>query len=256
MGTHCTGRHPDLGPPPAVADDARDATSCLSQSAAVAELHKGRAELRAVLSARGRGQKDAFDVEAKTEPTEHDLIVERLKRAEKPVPSLYTLSMTDRPKSRLPPTGFFPNRRPATAWSSGRPTTASSNTTAMSSRTGFPESDASDLTIGEDGSSLAGNPLAAVRRRRRQDGDEFSIRNLLRRSEACAECDGDTEDLQVQAARPCTPDVRISTPYVKGNSRGSPSVRRSLTTDASPNFSAVAQTPTYATGHGEVLLLE
>merc|ERR1712125_53804 len=126
-----------------------------------------------------------------------------------------TLSQTARPaEARRPPTGFFPKRRPTTAWSSSSLTTASVNTGTLSSRSGFVESDAagSDLTLGEDG-SLAGNPLGAVRRRRRQDPDDLSIRNLLRRSEAGAMCD-DTER-QATGARPCTPDVRINPAQTK-----------------------------------------
>lgn len=139
------------------------------------------------------------------EPSEQDLVVEGLKRASRPVPSLWGWSKSAR--------GDFAgstNYRPATA-SSCRSTATSGGSVMSMMWTGASTGDfevaaGSDLTIGGDGSALVGNPLEAVRRRRGGGGSgagaaegELGIRCLLQRYQ------GPT----VERSRPQTPDVRV-----------------------------------------------
>mmetsp|Transcript_17023 Transcript_17023/g.49812 ORF Transcript_17023/g.49812 Transcript_17023/m.49812 type:complete len:449 (+) Transcript_17023:101-1447(+) len=225
----------------AVLPESLGAPAVVPLGTAQAELEAGRELLRH--SARGP---------APGEPTEQELLVERVKRAERPPPNTYRMqSASARPAEagRRPLTGFFPDRRPLTAWSSGRPTTASSGAGTTSSRSaawsclrGEAEAGASDLTAGDDGAPLAGNPLEAVRRRRRNVGeDEHSLRMLMRRSEA--------EPPETQAPegapRPATPDVRVGPAQLRtrGGLRG-------------PRPEREAPSPSLRTAVGEVLLLE
>lgn len=169
------------------------------------------------------------------EPSEQDLVVESLKRAERPTNSLLSArtgtSRGTARSSRLheavgkrPPTSFVPPRRECrTAWckasSMGSASTAYTSSAANTSRSiltaGGAECPDSELTAGDDGAALAGNPLAAIRRRRNRaferGDDEEDIRNLLKRFEA-----GVDQQERPQASnegpfsRPATSDVRIS----------------------------------------------
>jgi hypothetical protein len=105
---------------------------------------------------------------------------------------------------------------------------------------------ASDLTSGEDGSSLAGNPLAVIRRRRRAGAaSDLEIRNLLRRFEG-KEVDVEDTRLPSRATTPnrlAPPDVRIRSLASRGGLGSSQS--------------AGNLRPTFSTQEGgEVLLLE
>eukprot|EP00927_Polykrikos_kofoidii_P030389 TRINITY_DN26146_c0_g1_i1.p1 TRINITY_DN26146_c0_g1~~TRINITY_DN26146_c0_g1_i1.p1 ORF type:complete len:649 (+),score=103.74 TRINITY_DN26146_c0_g1_i1:138-2084(+) len=226
-------------------------------SAAVAELHASVAKLRATplasrspnmgcLEAEGISSSGTDARNSNNEPTEQDLVVEGVKRAKKPTAHFWK-SASARPACHRPALGFFPDRRGLrSAWSSGgssastmyRPATASSELNTSRSTASGPglvdgECASSDLTTGDDGSALVGNPLSACRRRRRiersQGEDELNIRNLLRlhhsggnmegtpwSSVPGEKCDapltaprrGVAED-PAAAMRPGTPDVRI-----------------------------------------------
>jgi hypothetical protein len=230
-----------------------------SGGSAVAELHSRLAEQQLSgtpvcagkpgdVDSNGHPILDGEDAASKTgtEPSEQDLIIEGLKRAQKPMSTLgmYTARTSGSGSAK----GFLPDRRPPSSWNGPncrppsswghqsnvstlyRPSTSggfselnSSRTTSFSMAGGFDtEAPSSDLTTGDDGGSLAGNPLAVARRRRRLEHasgtEQFSIRDLMRRSEPVAHSpppassNGDLEETLTSAAdllRPGTPDVRI-----------------------------------------------
>eukprot|EP00930_Biecheleria_cincta_P034081 TRINITY_DN23587_c0_g1_i1.p1 TRINITY_DN23587_c0_g1~~TRINITY_DN23587_c0_g1_i1.p1 ORF type:complete len:591 (-),score=101.49 TRINITY_DN23587_c0_g1_i1:319-2091(-) len=169
------------------------------------------------------------------EPSEQDLIVESLKRAERPANSLWSArtgtSRGTARSSRLPealgkrpPTSFVPPRRECrTAWgkapSMGSASTAYTSSAANTSRSILTARGAdapdSELTAGDDGAALAGNPLAAIRRRRNRaferGEDEEDIRSLLKRFEAGVDQQEAPQAFgDVPISRPGTSDVRIS----------------------------------------------
>jgi Leucine-rich repeat (LRR) protein len=200
-------------------------TSTQDYSVAVAELHARRAELVSVHSKDGRNGKlnGQHQDSGNSEPSDQELIVEGLKRAAKPAPSLNSWRSPKSTSGALLGMrgGFSPNERQRKgAWSSSassstayRPTTASSSTT----RDDQSVAAASDLTTGEDGSALAGNPLEAIRRRRRSCSSGASaaaanldIRNLMRRY---AESTGTKPPLKDQIAAAVGP--RLGTPNVR-----------------------------------------
>jgi len=174
--------------------------SNMKGATALAELHAQRvhiAELHGI----------SYDANA---PSEHDLVVEGLKHAQRPVQSLR--SLCSGPNGAAPiTTGFFPKSRlPQAAWvlpcspcgssasTAYRPSTPSSTTSSSpswSSRQTIggaaEKAFASDLTTSDDGSALAGSPLAAARHNRRSAAARGerneSIRELLRRFKAAAE---------------------------------------------------------------------
>lgn len=254
------------GARPALAVTAQATPAC----SAVAELRAGRERLREAFSARGAAQAEALA----GEPNEQDLIVERLKHAERPMPSIWRLqSQTARPADagRRPPTSAFLDRRPLTAWSSGRPTTASSGTGTTSSRSGGrsavvteSEAAASDLTAGDDGAPLVGNPLAVARRRRRvaaaQGEDEFSIRNLLRRLEGEALGREGGSPKAPPDTRPETPDVRVGPPRLVSsggrNTAWAAPPRHATQFPAGAEASGTVPAPSLTTSAGEVLFIE
>jgi len=154
------------------------------------------------------------------EPDEDELILERLKRARpKPVVHAFTARATS---STFTPQ--FPERRVRTADSeplSFRPPTSANSGMNFDDLRGC-EATASELTCG---SNLAGNPLSAVRLRRRnmqhasgamtaRDGD-MDIRELLRRYQTFTQPSCiPAEELrnrrrEADLRRPTTPDVRI-----------------------------------------------
>lgn len=236
-----------MGSAQSVAGSGGEASPEEAQSAApskaVSELHKTWAKLRVD----GASDQSTNDKCCGDEPTEQDLIVEGLKRsARRPVPHLWSLkSMSARPAEHQRPfTGFSPDRRGLrTAWSSAgssmstsyRPTSASGasisglsghTSTGSYAASAVPEDLAdgpgSDLTAGDDGAVLAGNALAAVRRRRRvaaaRGEDDRGIREMLRRfetytQESCIpEAELELRRRQSESTRPGTSDVRISAP--------------------------------------------
>lgn len=169
------------------------------------------------------------------EPSEQDLVVESLKRAERPTNSLLsartgtsrgTARSSGLPEaiSKRPPTGFVPPRRECrTAWckamSMGSASTAYTSSAANTSRSiltaGGAECPDSELTAGDDGAALAGNPLAAIRRRRNRaferGEDEEDIRNLLKRFEAGVDQqEAPQASSEGPFSRPATADVRIT----------------------------------------------
>ncbi|OLP91112.1 Leucine-rich repeat-containing protein 56 [Symbiodinium microadriaticum] len=153
------------------------------------------------------------------EPSEQDLVIESVKRAERPGPTSWTSRASTLRSSREASRragGFFPSKR---AWgsSSGGSTTCASSALASSRSISFSarqvESEASDLTAGEDGLALAGTPLAAIRRRRKgaqERGEEADIRDLLRRFEAGVGQEETSQTACGPAPRPMTSDVRIN----------------------------------------------
>lgn len=168
------------------------------------------------------------------EPSEQDLIVEALKRAERPTNSLMSArtgtsrgtarsSRFSEAGSKRPPTGFVPPRRECrTAWgkatSMGSASTAYTSSAANTSRSiltaAGAESADSELTAGDDGAALAGNPLAAIRRRRNRaferGENEEDIRNLLKRFEAGVDQhEAPQASSEGPFSRPATSDVRI-----------------------------------------------
>lgn len=243
------------------------------------------------------------------EPNEQDLVVEGLKRAPRPVPSLFAFATsrtaTDEGGGNRLGFGFLPDRRGLrTAWSSSasastlyRPTSASTCTSSGASA-GWSvvqtesEVAASDLTLGDE--ALVGNPLAAVRRRRRHDAraniangpsgpgssgsdkeesrrrseEELGIRNLLRNHESTGQETCPTPTIPAPA-RLMTPDVRIRTltrplpadgalPQrisTSASSKERPaSTTATLFADDLP--SEALEAPSFATASGEVLLIE
>eukprot|EP00931_Biecheleriopsis_adriatica_P061671 TRINITY_DN37093_c0_g1_i1.p1 TRINITY_DN37093_c0_g1~~TRINITY_DN37093_c0_g1_i1.p1 ORF type:complete len:573 (+),score=142.97 TRINITY_DN37093_c0_g1_i1:98-1816(+) len=198
-------------------------------SGAVAEFHADAAK---ALSEFEREDRSMLAKEV-AEPSEQDLILESLKRAERPPSNLYS-ARTGRSTTRSsrlgdevvrrPPTAFFPAKRESrTAWGCAAGSLGSASTACASSAMNTQRSlaggmsadqeAASDLTVGEDGAVLAGNPLAAIRRRRKaaQDRgeDDFNIRDLLRRYEPGV----GQEEAPLPSgpvARPTTADVRIN----------------------------------------------
>jgi len=212
-------------------------------SDAVAELRKSWAILRAAASSGGSPVKAPSD--ELLEPSEQELVVENLKRARKPVPNVGAWqTMSARPSQQnRPGTGFFPDRRMKTAWSGSQCSTSyrppssgggsfTSFSTVPSSSTVYSgaedlDPNASDLTMGDGGSVLAGNALSAIRRRRKlakeRGEDEHSIRDMLRkfetyRQESClSEAELESRRRQFDRAeldmkRPGTSDVRVSAP--------------------------------------------
>lgn len=125
---------------------------------------------------------------------------------------------------RKPPSNCSKDRRKfgstgSSASTSYRPTTPGS-WSACSSSVAPPEEQevcTSDLTFGGDGSSLAGTPLSAIRRRHQNShsGSDDEGINLLRRFEGRpAECPEDTAAITRwpgEGMRPCTSDVRVRT---------------------------------------------
>ncbi|CAE8593203.1 unnamed protein product [Polarella glacialis] len=271
---------------------------------AVAEFHAGAA--RALLESAASHPWDAHGemgpetaspqkTALRLEPSEQDLVVESLKRADRPVSTLWSYRASGRTARGLPEesfrcrprTGFFPARRDLpTAWCSGsgsigsastaRPATASSSagtsrSAAMSSVScSGAEFDAasSELTAGDDGSVLAGNPLEAIRRRRRvaaaRGEDAMDIRDLLRRFEASAEQEETvcihSEVSPGSCQRPPTADVRVnpgklmSAVQVHAGSRQLPS--RSGGGVESLGSPRKLPQPTKVQGNAEVLVLE
>jgi len=152
-------------------------------------------------------------------PTEQDLVIESVKRERSGGSWTSRTSRSSRQvSSRRPHTGFFPAKRQVWGSSSGGSTCASSLTSSRSFVStllpGKPDACASDLTVGEDGMALAGNPLAAIRRRRRgnheRGEDDMDIRDLLRRFEAGVGQEEATQNVAVESQeRPATADVRI-----------------------------------------------
>jgi len=154
-------------------------------------------------TAKSPPSEDIFEAE----PTDWELVVESLRRGRRELAprSVQTNGRTTSCGFRPATCGFRPATggfRPATCFApdrrklrssagslSLRPTTASSGvSTGLSwESTTYEdgESCASDLTTGGDGSPLAGNPLAAIRRRRHaaNASQEDDIRNLLRKFE-------------------------------------------------------------------------
>jgi len=273
-------------------------------SEAVQELRKGRAQLRLDVSG------ESFTKDPHTEPSEQELIVENLKRARPPLPNIWSLKAnTARSASseQRPFTGFCPDRRGLrTAWcaqSSGsgssttyRPSSGTSGYTSSTAKTSstaaqsaVPEDsdpNASELTMGDEGSALAGNALAAIRRRRKvakeRGEEENGIRDMLRRfqtytQESClSEAELDMRRRQSGMKRPGTSDVRVSAPrLLTANGRpmpaslpgapaergigtpkkrpsldGRPSSRKGL--DLADDYTA----PTFSTEAGEALIIE
>lgn len=258
-------------------------------SEAVALLRAERARITEEVAARRSAGPSSpkASILAPEEPTEQDLVVEALKRAARPAPSLWSFrGSTGRSAEvhRRPNTGFFPQRRDCGGWSAAssstayRPTTASSSASSGRSAMfsyGQDLEPGSDLTAGDDGSALVGNPLAAIRRRRRTAASRgeggLEIRDLLRRFEASA---GQVEEPSPQpegpVPRPTTSDVRIrrggAVVADTGDAAGSqrcmtapakrPSTRGGLS-QGSGGLGALGRTlPSFATRAGEVLLCE
>mmetsp|Transcript_64152 Transcript_64152/g.150568 ORF Transcript_64152/g.150568 Transcript_64152/m.150568 type:complete len:530 (-) Transcript_64152:110-1699(-) len=196
-------------------------------STAVAAFHEGAARVVSESQLAETSKTQAAD-----EPSEQELVIESVKRAERPGPSSWTSRATTLRSSRQmgsgrPGTGFFPTKRTAWGSSSGGSTAYASSTLTSSRSLGLAphvETEASsDLTAGDDGLALAGAPLAAIRRRRKgaqERGEELDIRDLLRRFEAGV---GQEETPQPShpAPRPVTSDVRIN--VRRPLSAGSPS---------------------------------
>jgi len=255
-------------------------------SEAVAELHVEFERLRTA-SGKGRAPRHAgFD----GEPTEKDLVTEALRRARcRHVPripgSRYSGESSFSGGSRATtPCGFFPEQRRGgtgalrSAWSSGsvstsyRPGTASSDT---GSNWSVPSSvstllapdgplmpSSSDLTTGDEGATLAGNPLAAIRRRRKRTGvthaeEDLDIRNLLRRhaDEGCLLYSATEEP----AHRPrSSANFRIGAPRVR-TPAGIDVVRPKSRTGSGPVCRGSREDlpmPSFTTEVGEVLTVE
>lgn len=215
-------------------------------SEAVAQLRSSWAALRAETDERCKtAASGGSPTKGKTcdpnEPSEQDLIVENLKRARKPPPSnIWSMqamaAQRERPCTHAG-TFFSPDKRNKTAWSSSassttyRPPSSAggsfiSSSTVPSSSTAFSAAEeadeTSDLTTGGDGSSLAGNALSAIRRRRKvvkdKGVDENSIRDLMRRfetykQESClSQAELEQRRRKSETKRPGTSDVRVSAP--------------------------------------------
>jgi len=229
------------------------------------------------------GEQASSDGGAAAEPNEQDLVVEGLKRAPRPMPSVLTFrhAATSRgvDEGRLP-------RPPRTAWGWGsgssstsyrpstRPSTASS-TSATSSlvssrgRGGDEPSAGSDLTLGDDGAPLVGNPLAAARRRRQnaaagkqQPGaGDLDIRNLLRTAQSASQGEGRA------LVEPCASPARLATPDVRIRTAGSRAAHDLGGADVARSQGARTQAPgvaeaagaacgpSYRVGGAEVLLV-
>lgn len=213
-------------------------------SPAVEELRKGLTKLR---DESIQGEK--LNESIKEEPSEQELIVENLKRARPPVPNIWSLkAMTARGADKdRPMTGFYPDRRGLrTAWSNASSTTyrptsssgisSSTKTSSSAAHSAVPDDidpNSSDLTMGDDGAVLAGNALAAVRRRRKvakeRGEDENNIRDMLRRfqtytQESClSDAELESRRRQLETKRPGTSDVRVSAPrLMTANGRSVP----------------------------------
>jgi len=181
----------------------QEALSINGFSEAMEALKAARSEVEAA-TARMMEQESPCKASFEAEPTDQELVVEGLRRGRREGAGLggggsAVPSTGGRATScgLRPATCFAPGdrRNLRSAWSSAgsssmcRPTTASSGvSTGISGSTVFEdaESCASELTTGGDGSPLAGNPLAAIRRRRHVQpaSREDDIRNLLRKFEA------------------------------------------------------------------------
>ncbi|CAK0879275.1 unnamed protein product [Prorocentrum cordatum] len=188
------------------------------------------------------------DEGAAAEPNEQDLVVESLKRAPRPTPSALTFrhAATARgaDEGRQPGGPHLGRRELRTAWGSSsgssstsyRPATASSSSATSSlasSRGGGGEEPGagSDLTLGDDGAPLVGNPLAAARRRRQNaavgkehpSASDLDIRSLLRIAQSASQGVGAAlVEPCANPARLATPDVRIRTAGVAGLARHAP----------------------------------
>lgn len=216
------------------AESTNDLEAEYEDSAAVVELRKRRAGIREDAACLETPKNQDVD----GEPSEQDLVVENLKRARKPVPSVWAMQApmtSSHADKQRPYTGFFPDRRGLrTAWSNSgssttyRPPSSSvgSFSTAKTSSTAAHSAEPDDvdpnseLTMGDEGSALAGNPLSAVRRRRKvakeKGSDEHNIREMLRRfetfnQESClTEAELEHRRRQSETKRPGTSDVRVS----------------------------------------------
>ncbi|CAK0873143.1 unnamed protein product [Prorocentrum cordatum] len=275
--------------PPAVAGGFAGAGAGASPASggALAQLRAGRAQLLTSTSTTvggwRAGEQASSDGGAAAEPNEQDLVVEGLKRAPRPMPSVLTFrhAATSRgvDEGRLP-------RPPRTAWGWGsgssstsyrpstRPSTASS-TSATSSlvssrgRGGDEPSAGSDLTLGDDGAPLVGNPLAAARRRRQnaaagkqQPGaGDLDIRNLLRTAQSASQGEGRA------LVEPCASPARLATPDVRIRTAGSRAAHDLGGADVARSQGARTQAPgvaeaagaacgpSYRVGGAEVLLV-
>mmetsp|Transcript_110999 Transcript_110999/g.312960 ORF Transcript_110999/g.312960 Transcript_110999/m.312960 type:complete len:629 (+) Transcript_110999:66-1952(+) len=282
---------PDEDDPHSASGDNADTEARTSQ--AVAELRARCSQLRK------QPEGSTVDAPLKEEPSEQELVVEGVKRSRQPVPDLRNGSMTDRNsigsgKFRPSSSGFFAPA-PRGAWMSNssvstsyRPSTAASDTASCWSarfsavsagQSAISEADASasDLTQGEDGRVLAGNPLEAVRRRRRaaeaRGEDTTSIRDLLRRFEGSqgvaeesptAQPGPDFLQRQASLRRLEATGFRIRPGTSSGTSRPGSSAgtakrkkglpRRPETRCGTP--APEIETPSLTAGFAEVLLLE
>jgi Leucine-rich repeat (LRR) protein len=243
-------------------------------SEAVAELRKSFALLRAeTASSGGRSPIKSSPVKSAggeaEEPSEQDLIIENLKRSRKPVPNVWNMqAMSARSSQQTsstgrPCTGFFPDRRMKTAWSpdghcrpqsscgsfatcSTMPSTSAAYSVAEDS-----DPNSSDLTMGDDGASLAGNALSAIRRRRKvakdRGADEHNIRDMLRKfetfkQESCLpQAELELRRRHSETKRPGTSDVRVSAPRLLTS--GGRSVPLPSSLPGAPGESWVTRTP-------------
>jgi len=184
--------------PTAVAHGAASAdvvvAATAASSGAVAELHASLARLRS---------EAPTPRSSDSEPTEQELLVEALKRAERPASSLWELQSLSTASCRGASHGFCHGNRSScnmrqmsvgsSASTAYRPSTPSGRSdTSSCASTALPveTETASDLTSGHEGGALVGNPLSVARRRKQMDqacGEEaLDIRNLLRRHASVA----------------------------------------------------------------------
>jgi Leucine-rich repeat (LRR) protein len=266
----------------------------LSASAAVAEFRKAQAQLRAeATEALASPQKSPIKSPL-AEPTEQELIVENVKRSRQPVPNIRSVMSARAAQSDKLYNPFYPDRRGLrTAWSNSgssttyRPPSAASGSLSSSAIASSGASaahsavdedqNASDLTMGDDGSVLAGNALSAIRRRRKvakeRGEDEHNIRDMLRKfqtykQESClSEAELELRRRASETKRPGTSDVRVSAPRLLTAS-GRPAPFPSSLPGA-PGESWVASSkrpssrsrsdfvaPTFSTEAGEALIIE
>ncbi|CAJ1348115.1 unnamed protein product [Effrenium voratum] len=202
-------------------------------------------------------------IQAGLEPSEQELVIESVKRSERSAGGAWT-SRTSRssrqvssrrPTTGFRPTGFCPAKRPQ-AWGSSVSTSYGSDTltsrSLVSTLMAEPEA-TSDLTAGDDGAALAGNALAAIRRRRRgahERGEaDLDIRGLLRRFEPGVNQE-ETPQVDEPGQRPATADVRIT----RRGTITSPLAPRAMSKQQS--FAGLADLPRpKALGAAEILLL-
>lgn len=277
-------------------------TEDTENSKAVAELRKAQAKLRAEIASPVPSPVKS----PHAEPTEADLIVENLKRTRKQIPNIRSVnSMSARPATSFPDktcNSFFPDRRGLkTAWSNSgsstayRPPSGTSGTFSSSAITSTSAAvhsaedvdlgacNASDLTMGDDGSVLAGNALSAIRRRRKvakeRGEDHNSIRDMLRRfdtyaQESClTEAELELRRRQSETKRPGTSDVRVSAPRLltacgrpaafpsslpgaPGESWVKSGAKRPSSRPSSEFVDSSFLAPTFSTVNGEALIIE